>query len=462
MILTDYRFLLDVHEISSQISLSFKQGDTGRLLYITLTENGDIFNIPQNCVAVFTALKPDGTIIFNDCEINGNEIVYTHTAQTAAVAGKVDCELRLYGAGDTLITSPNFTIFVHPTVYFDQIESKDEVNTLANLISEANTKLTNGDFIPKVSIGTVETLPAGRAAKVELAGTPEAPVFNFGIPQGEYGQGEASIPDTELSEESTRTVQNRVVTQALNKQKADIVKHEESKENPHEVSKKQLGLENVDNTADKDKPISEAQAEAFEALDNAKVDKEEGKGLSSNDFTDEYKEKLDGIDDLDFTIDDGSVHTPHIAAGAVTAEKIAAGATSRVYKATLTTAWAGDKAPYTQTVMIEGFPDSDRIFSGLELSDDVETAKTERKEAAKIYKIRAEEGKITAFATDPTDVTLKLKFVVMHGSGLGTGGEAGTGGDAGGGSANDALQLIDQTTGATYYLFVRNGKLTLA
>ena len=69
MIFTDYRFLLDVHDLNSQISLSFKQGDTGRVLYITLTENGDIFNIPQNCVAVFTALKPDGTIIFNDCEI---------------------------------------------------------------------------------------------------------------------------------------------------------------------------------------------------------------------------------------------------------------------------------------------------------------------------------------------------------------------------------------------------------
>lgn len=433
MILTDYRFLLDVHEINSQISLSFKQGDTGRLLYITLTENGDIFNIPQNCVAVFTALKPDGTIIFNDCEIIGNEIVYTHTAQTAAVAGKVDCELRLYGAGNTLLTSPHFTIFVHPTVYADQIESKDEVNTLTALISEANRKLANGDFVPKVSIGTVETLPAGRAASVSIAGTPEAPVFNFGIPQGEYGQGEASIPDTELSTESTRTVQNRVIAQALNEQKAALENHEDSKENPHDVSKKQLGLENVDNTSDKDKPISEAQAKALEDLDDAKVDKEEGKGLSSNDFTDEYKEKLDGIDDLDFTLDDGSVNTPHIANGAVTAEKIAAGATCRVYKATLTTAWAGDKPPFTQTVMIDGFPDSDRIFSGLELSDDVETAITERKEAFKIYKIRAEEGKITAFATEPTNVTLKLKFVVHHGSGLGTGGNGGSGEDEPGG-----------------------------
>lgn len=52
------------------------------------------------------------------------------------------------------------------------------------------------------------------------------------------------------------------------------------------------GIENVDNTSDADKPISTATQAA---LDN-KVDKEEGKGLSTNDFTNDYKTKLDGIE----------------------------------------------------------------------------------------------------------------------------------------------------------------------
>ena len=292
MVFTDYRFLLDVHEINSQISLSFKQGDTGRVLYITLTENGDIFNIPQDCVAVFTALKPDGAIIFNDCEINGNEIIYSTTAQTAVVSGKVDCELRLYGAGNTLITSPHFTIFVHPTVYADQIESKDEINTLTNLISEASTKLANGDFVPKLSVGTVETLPAGRSATVNIAGTPEAPVLNFGIPMGPEGQAESLIPDTALSLESTKPVQNKVIAEEFNSQKTAFENHRDSKENPHGVTKKQVGLENVDNTSDENKPVSKAQAEALGKL----VEKVDGKGLSTNDFTDAYRDKLDGIE----------------------------------------------------------------------------------------------------------------------------------------------------------------------
>ena len=328
MIFTDYRFLLDVHEINSQISLSFKQGDTGRVLYITLTENGDIFNIPQGCVAVFTALKPDGTIIFNDCEINGNEITYTNTAQTAAVTGKVDCELRLYGAGNTLITSPHFTVFVHPTVYADQIESKDEVNTLTNLISEANAliasvnaKLDNGDFIPKMEIGTVTTLPAGSMATASFTGTGAAPVLNLGIPMGEQGQAETVIPDAELSLDSTKPVQNRVVTEAMNDQKATFEEHRDNKENPHGVTKAQLGLGNVDDTADMDKPVSTEQAAAMAAIQTA----------------------VDGL--------------------------LSTKAETETYKGTfLASRWSGS-APYTQQLTINGILLTDYPFVDIDLSD---------------------------------------------------------------------------------------------
>lgn len=55
--------------------------------------------------------------------------------------------------------------------------------------------------------------------------------------------------------------------------------------------KSDVGLGNVDNTADVDKPISTTQQTA---LDN-KVDKETGKGLSTNDYTTAEKNKLNGI-----------------------------------------------------------------------------------------------------------------------------------------------------------------------
>lgn len=54
------------------------------------------------------------------------------------------------------------------------------------------------------------------------------------------------------------------------------------------LNKKDVELNNVDNTADLDKPISTATKKAL----NNKVDKEKGKGLSTNDYTNEDKAKL--------------------------------------------------------------------------------------------------------------------------------------------------------------------------
>lgn len=57
------------------------------------------------------------------------------------------------------------------------------------------------------------------------------------------------------------------------------------------ITKANIGLDNVDNTADIDKPISTAQQTA---LDD-KVDKVTGKGLSTEDYTSAEKTKLSGI-----------------------------------------------------------------------------------------------------------------------------------------------------------------------
>jgi hypothetical protein len=59
------------------------------------------------------------------------------------------------------------------------------------------------------------------------------------------------------------------------------------------VSANDIGLGNVDNTSDLNKPISSATQNA---LDN-KVDKVTGKGLSTNDYTTTEKDKLAGIED---------------------------------------------------------------------------------------------------------------------------------------------------------------------
>lgn len=82
--------------------------------------------------------------------------------------------------------------------------------------------------------------------------------------------------------------------------------------NPHNVTKEQIGLGNVDNTSDIDKPVSTAQQNAIttavsnhnsstsshadiRSLISNKVDKVAGQGLSTNDYTTAEKNKLSGI-----------------------------------------------------------------------------------------------------------------------------------------------------------------------
>lgn len=80
-----------------------------------------------------------------------------------------------------------------------------------------------------------------------------------------------------------------IVNQDIDNIEEDLHYHKNNSNNPHRLTKDQIGLGNVDNTADKDKPVSDAVVAEL----NKKVDKVAGKGLSTNDFTEEYKIQIE-------------------------------------------------------------------------------------------------------------------------------------------------------------------------
>lgn len=135
-----YRISLELQDTQANVNLDVKRGDTKRILHISLTDGGKPYQISDECTAVFTALKPDGKKVFNDCQISGNEILYTLTPQTVVAEGVCQCEIKLYGADSGLLTSARFELAVNETVYNegDVIESTDEFNELARLIGEAS------------------------------------------------------------------------------------------------------------------------------------------------------------------------------------------------------------------------------------------------------------------------------------------------------------------------------------
>ena len=163
-----YRVSLDIHSTQSQVSLPVKQGDTSRKVFISLCEGGKPYHIDEDCYAVFSARKPDGTLIENYCIIAGNVIEYTFTEQTTAVGGMLNCEIKLYGGDSGLITSPRFTIIVDTRVVSDaEVESYSEYLALTNLYTITNSAAANANGKAELANAAAENANA----KAALANT---------------------------------------------------------------------------------------------------------------------------------------------------------------------------------------------------------------------------------------------------------------------------------------------------
>lgn len=157
MTYTEHKITLDIHKTVSPVSVRVKKRDTGRRLLIHLADSGYPYHISEDCYAVFTAKKPDGKVVFNDCRIEECVIIYDFTEQTVAVAGLMDCEIILYGADGKQLTSACFNIIVDDTIYDTEteVESTSEFNALAVLIAEMQ-ELKNGFLTVGLVDATIE------------------------------------------------------------------------------------------------------------------------------------------------------------------------------------------------------------------------------------------------------------------------------------------------------------------
>ena len=164
-----YDLTLDLQAGHSPLTVWVKRGDTHRTLRLHLADGGKPYQPAMGVTAAFTAKKPDGAVLYNQCALEGNVVLYNLTPQTTALAGEVNCELRLYGPEDALLTSAAFLLCVEDTVYGDGdevITSTGEATALTKLMSDAADKLAKMDRVleNELNHATIDDTKVGTAA----------------------------------------------------------------------------------------------------------------------------------------------------------------------------------------------------------------------------------------------------------------------------------------------------------
>ena len=189
---------LDLKRTAQPVVVRAEKGDTARKLRVRLADGGKPYTITDDCYAVFTAKKPDGTSLYNDCQIVNGIIEYQFTEQTCSAAGSFPAQIRVYGGDGRLITTVPFQFEVYDTVFTaeDAAKSVDEQTALDTLVSRAQNicstveqKLANGEFVgPPGKEG-----PPGTAGKDGAPGIDGAP-GREGPPGREGSPGAAGKP----------------------------------------------------------------------------------------------------------------------------------------------------------------------------------------------------------------------------------------------------------------------------
>lgn len=147
MVNPNYSFTLDLNDLQPQIVLPIRTNGSKKL-QISITNNGEPYQISKKCVAIFCATKSDGTTIVNNCTLemvsSDTKICYETTPQTTASVGLLTCDIRLYEGEELVLTTPRFYILVDSRAVADEnLVSKDEFGFLDSIILEEAERVSN-------------------------------------------------------------------------------------------------------------------------------------------------------------------------------------------------------------------------------------------------------------------------------------------------------------------------------
>lgn len=264
------------------------QYDKGlRTLVFNLYNGSERMTIPAGQTAKIYGKKPDANVFEYDMTITEDRqsVSIVLQEQMAVIAGRVECEVRVLD-GQATAGSANFILAVEKApVGADEVYSESEIPEIDNLLYGGTT----GQVFTKTSTG----------ARWADIGTDSGLMMKSEYDPNDTGSVLKADHADDASTVEGHTVARDVLANEYTNEQIDsmmqaagtvkTVNSVQPDQNGNvQIAKADIGLGNVDNTSDANKPISTATQAALDL----KVDKVTGKGLSTNDYTDADKTKL--------------------------------------------------------------------------------------------------------------------------------------------------------------------------
>lgn len=159
--LSVYDINLDVQRNGQQAKINARKGDNrARMIKARLNSNGETVDLTNASCRLF-AKKPDDTSIYIDGAIVDNTIEITFTQQMCTAEGIVEADIQVIQGGRT-IYSPSIIIQVEDTAYDESaVESTDEWTALENMTGDIITLKSN---VQTLNV-KAETLENGKVDK---------------------------------------------------------------------------------------------------------------------------------------------------------------------------------------------------------------------------------------------------------------------------------------------------------
>lgn len=144
----EQEIILSVVDLSWNPTIEVAQNDTGRRLRCKISG----MDIPAEATARIWASKPGG-IVYNDCEVSGNDVLVPLTNQMLAECTRIPAQIMIIYGDGRIIKTNQFSLDVKREVGHTGAESKSESTYLDKILQEQTDKLNAA--IAKIDINEI-------------------------------------------------------------------------------------------------------------------------------------------------------------------------------------------------------------------------------------------------------------------------------------------------------------------